>query len=439
MEFQRRDFLKLGAIQAVLLAAPQAGTAPSTSIQRRKTPSILQGATDETRTQFSVLYKVQTSLDIFAVDKAGNKYPAEKLVPLEFKGQPLKVTKAYFSNLPANQRYQLVVNEAQSGRNLDQREFGMLRSDLGRPVKFGLCSCMNDENHEPEIWRSMVDKKPDVIFFLGDAVYADTGAPATGADPEHLWQRFCEARTTLEIYYSKKLIPIFATWDDHDFGLNDSNSKEYPYVQQSQRNFLNFFAQNPSHCRYLVQGPGVSSALKIANQLFLLMDDRSFRDVSGSKDRYAHWGKNQERWALSQIDNHAGPTWLMNGSQVFPAMPFKESLSQNHPAQFEGLLDELKVRSSKVIFASGDVHFSEISKIEKAALGYQTYELTSSSIHSLNMPGVPHIIPNKRRIAGTGARNYIMVESQAKKFGADFVTTAFGAKGETKFTHSVQV
>lgn len=439
MEFQRRDFLKLGLTNAILLAAPQAGTAQSTSIQRRKTPSILQGATDETNTQFSIVYNVQTELAVYAVDSQGTRYKPEKTLPLEFKGQPLKITKAYFQGLPDQETFQLFVTEANSGKVLDQREFKMLHSNLGRPFKFALCSCMDDENHSPEIWRTMVDKNPDVIFFVGDSVYADTGAPLTGANPEHLWQRFCEARTTLEIYYSKKLIPILATWDDHDFGLNDAGAKEYAYVQESQGNFLNFFAQNPQYCRFINQGPGVSSAFKIAGQLFLLMDDRSYRDVNGSRDRYAHWGKDQEDWALQHMDSHHGPTWLMNGSQIFPAMPLKESLSQNHSGQFQGIQNELRVRNSKVIFVSGDVHFTEISKIEKEALGYQTYELTSSSIHSLNVPGVPHIVPNRRRIAGTGSRNYLLVESQAKNQGAVFKTTSFGAKGESKFLLNLEV
>lgn len=439
MEFQRRDFLKLGLTQAILVTAPQAGTAPSTSIQRRKTPSILQGATDETNTQFSIVYNVQVELDIYAVDSQGARYQPEKLIPLEFKGQPLKITKAYFRGLPETERFNLVVADANSERLLDKREFKMLPSASHRPLKFALCSCMNDENHSPEIWRNLVQKNPDVIFFLGDSVYADTGAPKTGATPEHLWQRFCEARTTLEIYYVKKLIPIVATWDDHDFGMNDAGANEYPYVKESQRNFLNFFAQNPKYCRYLSQGPGVASAFKIDHQLFLLMDDRSFRNSDGSRDRYAHWGQAQEKWALAQIDKQSGPTWLMNGSQIFPAMPFKESLSQNHPAQFAGLKNELKTKSSKVIFASGDVHFTEVSKIEKSALGYSTYELTSSSIHSLTIPGVPYIIPNRRRIAGTGGRNYIMVESRAKKHGAVFRATSFDAQGEEKFSLQLEV
>ena len=49
-----------------------------------------------------------------------------------------------------------------------------------------------------------------------------------------LWRRHAEARMTLEIYYSKRLYPIFATWDDHDFGKNDAG-KQFPYVPEAHR------------------------------------------------------------------------------------------------------------------------------------------------------------------------------------------------------------
>ncbi len=216
-------------------------------------------------------------------------------------------------------------------------------------------------------------------------------------------------------------------------GLNDSNAQEYPYVRQSQINFLNFFAQDESHCGLLTRGPGVSSALRWGTQLFVLLDDRSYREKSGSKNRYAHWGQEQEEWVLSLLRQNTGPTWLMNGSQVFPNVPWKESTSGDHPVQFREFMKELRTISSKVVFASGDVHYSEISKIEKAMLGYETYEVTSSSIHSKNIPGSPDIIPNSRRIAGTGHRNYVLVKSEADGYGCNFSAISYNQKNDVRF------
>ncbi|WP_413569994.1 hypothetical protein ACLWBD_05885 [Bdellovibrio sp. HCB117] len=439
MKIERRNFIKLGLLQAAALGLTRKANAYQIpKILRRSGPSILQGATDDTKTQFSIVHNNTEILDIYAVDSGGRRRIPDFTRTVAFRDHTKKITKVYFSFLDVNETYELHLVNAVTRELLDQREFQTL--DLSKPdLSFALCSCMNDREHAPEIWQNMVQKKPDVLLFIGDSVYADSDSPLTGADPAHLWNRFCEARHTLEIYYSRRLIPIFATWDDHDFGLNDTNSVDFKFVKESQENFLNFFAQDTSHCHILEKGPGIASALKFSNQTILLLDDRSFRQRRGSKDRYAHWGKEQETWIFEKIRENPGTTWLMNGSQFFPNVPWKESVSGDHPDNFKGFLQELKLIPRKVIFASGDVHYSEISKIEKEALGYETFELTSSSIHSRNIPGSPDIIPNNRRIAGNGQRNYLLVKAAASNGGCTMDVTSFGVAGDARFQMSLQV
>jgi alkaline phosphatase D len=428
MRLGRRQFLQLGIAQGLVMGVQKATateTPPVAFIQRRTGPSVLQGATDETQTQFSIVYSRNVKLRAQARSAKGELISSADDESFEMGNHPDRVSKFYFNGLVPDTKYTLEILNDETGARIDRRQFQTLNTSK-RDLKFALCSCMNEENHDPAIWQNMIAQKPDVLFFIGDSVYADTGAPEGGADPAHLWKRFCEARRTLEVYYSPVLVPIIATWDDHDFGLNDSNSTTYRYVSQSQKNFKIFFAQNPRFCNKLSNGPGVSSAFRWQKHLFLLMDDRSFRLPKKSGDRYAHWGREQENWMLDQIDKNAKTTWILNGSQIFPSMPFKETMSQDHAEQLQGALEQLRTQKTKVIFASGDVHYSEISQIEKDFLGYGTYELTSSSIHSRNIPGAPHIFPNKRRMAGTGKRNYLMVsldsDSRSGKIQCDSMT-----------------
>lgn len=443
MKVERRQFLKLGLVHGLAISAQRVAaieTPPPVSVQRRQGPSILQGATDETQTQFSIVYNRGSRLKTQARGSDGSVISSAKDETYVMGKHPDRVSKFYFDNLKPGVNYFLDVLDDESGKRIDRRLFKTLQPKK-KNLSFVLCSCMNDENHEPEIWTNMAQKKPDILFFIGDSVYADTGASDEGADPAYLWQRFCEARRTLEIYYSPTLIPILATWDDHDFGLNDSDSTSYKHVSQSQKNFKIFFAQDPRFCKYLTEGPGVSTAFRWQQHLFLLMDDRSFRLPKDSGDRYGHWGREQENWMLTQIEAGAKTSWVMNGSQVFPAMPFKESMSQNHPEQLEGALAQLKKLPSKVVFVSGDVHYSEISEIEESILGYKTYELTSSSIHSKNFPGVPHVIPNKRRVSGTGvgARNYLMVNVESSFRSRIIQCDAFTVNGSLAFSKILQV
>jgi alkaline phosphatase D len=444
LQIKRRDFLKWGIANAVLISTViDEPTGAQTRARAhppvyRSGPSILQGATDATKTQFSIVFDSDRALDIFVTDSKGQRYPADKILEIPFLDHPKKITKVFFSGLRPHESFQLHLADPASGLILDERSFQTL--DLAKPsLKVALCSCMDEALHEPAIWRDIVSKAPDLLFFLGDCVYADTGASPAGADAVYLWKRFCESRLTLEIYYSKKLIPVIATWDDHDCGQDDANCRDYRYMKDSEKNFLQFFAQEASHCSLLEKGPGISNAFRYGDQLFLFLDGRSYRERAGSQARYAHWGQEQETWMMDLIAKNSGPTWFMTGSQMFPTPLWAESVSADYPVQFAAVLEQLKTVSSKVIFVSGDCHFSEISEIETEAVGYVTYELTSSSIHTAGTWGAPHSIPNKRRIMATGERNYILVDSSAKDFGCQAIATCYGIQGQVHFSKNIEI
>jgi len=434
LKLKRRSLLKLGLAQSLfsfvkpgkIYAKNQSEFEKFDNTLKEK-PSILQGLTDETSTQFSILDPLKRDLKISVFEEdslylsnSGKILLTEALESfnsetISFNSSLPRVHKEYFENLNKNTNYKLVVSESETNEILDQRTFTTL--DLNKEnFKFAFGSCMDDSRHEKEIWTDLENQRPDLFIFLGDSVYADKDnfGDYNEADPQKLWERFCRARFTLEFYYLDHLVPSLATWDDHDMGKNDAHSESYAYIKESQDNFLSFFAQNNLNSNILERGPGISSALKIGDHLMFLMDDRSFRKPKDSNDRYAHWGKEQEDWMLEKLNNHKGLSWLMNGTQMFPQMIFKESFSKHHPQNFTAMINELKKTNTKTIFCSGDVHFSEISKIDRPRLGYKSYELTSSSIHSLaRVP--PWLIPNPLRIEREGKRNYLLIETSMFK------------------------
>lgn len=438
MALHRRDFIKWTLVQATLSGLPDltVASSPRVTPSRNRGPSILQGATDETQTQFSILHDPFQQLVCHVVDGMGRTQSPDTQ-STRFPGYGRSSTKLFFSGLRPREPYQLVVIDGSTGSEIDRRDFSTL--SLGNPkTRFAICSCMDDMLHEPEIWRDLVRAEPDVIFFIGDAVYVNDRGYPLPINAEVMWRRFGEARSTLDIFYSRRLIPIIATWDDHDCGNNDVIGSA-PYLADSQRNFLEFFAQENLASRAFVRGPGVSSAFKMASHLFLLLDDRSWRLTDGSRDRYAHWGAEQEQWALSQIRTHQGPVWVMNGTQIVPAAIWKDSVSRDHPVQWRGLQEELRRLDQRVIFATGDVHFSEISRLETALLGYPSYEITSSAVHSRPLPGMPGIVPNHRRLAATAAKNYVLVESRANGFHSTAIVQSRSAGGVVNFMLQIDV
>lgn len=441
MAVSRRQLLQLGLLTAAAaasspLTASGQSAFPQPFVNRRTGPSVLQGATDETRTQFSIVHPVNEIWAFRVTTDRGGKWKPDRVETLTLAGQPTAITRVFFSGLHLGEDFKLVFEEASRKGNYEVREFRTLDTKNLKP-RFAVCSCMDENRHSPEIWQDLVNQRPDFILFVGDSVYCDYGNESDSGE-QRLWRRFSEARAVLEIYFSKRLVPIFAVWDDHDFGSNDVG-KEFPHALVSRKNFMSFFAMEPSHCTALERGPGISSRFIIGKQQFLMMDDRSFRFGGSSNDRYAHWGREQEEWMLARTASHAGMSWVINGSQVFPQMPFKESFSGQHPVQFAAICKALQKLKQKIVILTGDVHFSEISEIEPEAFGYKTYELTSSSIHSFKLPGAPVIIPNDRRIASTGEHNYILIQSEGFGYGARFKVECRSPMNEINFEMELSV
>src|SRR5690606_19511988 len=124
---------------------------------------------------------------------------------------------------------------------------------------------------QERMWKQLLAQDPEVLFLIGDNVYADRGGVFhTGkADDETLWKRNVETRNALYLYEHRRLVPTYATWDDHDFGQNNGN-RTYSFLESSQKMFKEFWAQNPVK-GLLESGPGIASALQLREQRFLLL------------------------------------------------------------------------------------------------------------------------------------------------------------------------
>ena len=100
---------------------------------------------------------------------------------------------------------------------------------------------MNDSFNDigNEIWPKAFKHKPDVTFLIGDNIYADTYSGiylgnTYPVKPRHLWNRYVDHAMTMKIYRMKNLTPIFVTWDDHDYGVNNGG-KNYKYKKEAKK------------------------------------------------------------------------------------------------------------------------------------------------------------------------------------------------------------
>jgi len=281
-------------------------------------------------------------------------------------------------------------------------------------IAFGSCA---SENHDLPIFDVIVQHKPDLFIFLGDNIYGDT------KDIDTLKTKYQRLANKPSFQNLKRNTEIIATWDDHDYGWNDAG-KEYPLKEDSKEIFLNFFEEPDSSSRRKHKGIYHSYDYTIGeNKLqIILLDGRTFRDKLQpyhnefendkrygfyNKDYAPHTnvdstllGEKQWEWLEKQLEKPADIRLIGSGTQFGIEWNGYEAWI-NFPHEQQRMLDLItKTKANGVMFLTGDVHYSEISKLKTNF--YPIYDFTSSGLSST----WHFATPNKNRIEGPVMDNH---------------------------------
>ena len=121
-------------------------------------------------------------------------------------------------------------------------------------IRIAFGSCADDDKPEHPIWDAIVASDPDAFLLIGDNVYADT--PELKANPSAALLRAEYAKLAASPGFQRVRghCPVYATWDDHDFGLNDGGA-EWLFRDTAAEVFFEFFdPESPARHR---QGSGM--------------------------------------------------------------------------------------------------------------------------------------------------------------------------------------
>ncbi len=433
MRGNRRDFLKIGAAIAAGAALPLRARANESFISLWEYDfSVLQLATDEETAQFRILRHTDRDISYRFLDSKGREL-AWRVLDSFTHSSRLKdrFDHLIVTGLSVGHDYRLQIIDNALGKVADERIFSALDTKKANG-RFAILSCMHDSHDfaagRSLMWKALADTQPDILFLIGDACYADEWSNQT--EPS-IWNRFVETRRNLDLYYWKRLIPVLAVWDDHDFGVNNGDTS-FKLKHACKQFFEACFgwSERPAY----VRGPGLASYAALFGQKFLLMDDRFFRSPR-SASAQTHWGEVQEEWLFDRLGKEKNPAWIFNGNQFFGGYHKYESFERLHKTQFNRVMKRFANLEAPVAFGTGDVHFSEIMRIEPEILGYETFEFVSSSMHSFPFDVKGGIPANARRIQSTLEYNFTLFDSQVIDGAAHVNARSVGQRLAVNFTH----
>lgn len=281
-------------------------------------------------------------------------------------------------------------------------------------IAFGSCG---SQDHPQPVLDTALGHHPELFIWLGDNIYGDT------KDMSVLKAKYAELGAKPEFRRLKKAARFLATWDDHDYGWNDSG-RHYPFKKESKEIFLDFWeepADSPRrqhegiYTSYLFEGNG--RRLQV-----ILLDNRTFRDdlrryrgeLSNDErffyplDYYPHeiedstlLGEAQWQWLEGELRKPADLRIIGSGSQFSISFNGYEAWA-NFPHERQRMLDLVKkTRANGVMFITGDVHYGEVSVLKDKDL-YPIYDVTASGITSTWL----FATPNENRIEGPVMENH---------------------------------
>ena len=257
-------------------------------------------------------------------------------------------------------------------------------------------------------------ERPNLMLWLGDNIYADT------EDMTVMRNIYGQLAANERFQALAASTEMMATWDDHDFGWNNANGT-WPHKDAAKAEFLRFWQAPPDDPRWTQ--PGVYSARTFGSGTHtvqvILLDNRYNLDpwdYAGKNPRNEVLGEQQWAWLRDRLREPATVRIIGSGVQVIQDYDIDGEWegwgdSPHERDRLFRLIRDLHVPG--VVFVSGDMHFAELTRHpnDGQALGYPTYDLTSSGLDQGEpVPESLWVNPNRIGQPLNSARKHGMVE-----------------------------
>jgi len=317
----------------------------------------------------------------------------------------------------------------------------------------GSCAFINEPEYDrpgpgygktTRTYELMGESDADFMIWTGDNWYL---READYNSVSGMWHRPHYHRSTPELQKFLGTMHHYATWDDHDYGPNDSNWS-FEYKELALEIFKAYWG---NHTYGEAANPGVYNKFYWGDAAFFLMDNHYYRDAAGlDQDKHpekTQWGRHQLEWlkqSLLQAKElrHFKFLFIATGNQMLQREPRGEP-HELYRREREELIDFIVENEiTGVVFLTGDVHHSAMYRRQIGEAGQWVYEITSSPLSSGSWDAAnsdkandPHVI------AGTlvGTQNFVQVAVDGEGDERHLIVTCIDKEGATHFTEKVML
>ena len=249
-------------------------------------------------------------------------------------------------------------------------------------LSFGSCA----HSRPTAIYQTMLDQGSQGLVLLGDTPYID--------NPDREVHRVKHREFLLQPELAALVArhPTWDTWDDHDFGLNDSHGENTPTRFSNREAFIEYRALE----HFGEEGEGIYTSFRVGGVEVFLLDPRFFAQTAPSPvdpTLPTCLGERQWEWIREKLKASKAPFKILATGMVW----FKKANREiDHWHTYRHERDALWAYIAEadipgVVLMGGDIHASR-HLIWKDAVGYDLHEFTVSPLHERTIPSLnsPH-------------------------------------------------
>jgi len=282
-----------------------------------------------------------------------------------------------------------------------------------------------------EIFNNILEKDPDFMVWLGDNVYLRVPDFLTERGIRH---RYRHVRAIPELQPLLGSVHHYATWDDHDYGPNDSDLT-YVNKEIAEETFNDYWGNLNTDAAKI---GGITSQFLWNDVEFFMMDNRYHRDPNRQKTPKAYLGKDQLNWLIKALTSSKAAFKIVciGGQTISDAAVYENYATYPEERQeLIGRLNEEKIEG--VIFMSGDRHHTELSRLERPE-AYPLIDITCSPLTSGTHQ--PRDEGNTLQVEGKTYydRNFGLVSVTGPRSDRKLVLTIYNKKGEKVWDYQIE-
>jgi alkaline phosphatase D len=266
---------------------------------------------------------------------------------------------------------------------------------------------------------------------LGDTPYIDSTRLATARAAHRAFLQ------TPSLAAAVREIPLWSTWDDHDFGKNGANGllrgKDGP-----RRAYLEYRAQ----ARYGHDGQGIYTRVRYGPVDLFLLDARWFAGTEPSPadpKQPTCLGRRQWAWLLGALRASTAPFKVLANGMIWHAKGGKDTDDwATYFAERDALFAWIQAEGiTGCLLVGGDIHASQhLVHPPPAGGGYPLHEMIVSPLHDGVLPALDRDHPHK---TWSAAEKHVFLLLDANTKASVPALTASWIRADGKVLHKARL